>query len=73
MARETVDTDMSGRPLRPIEELEAGPVPKWEDMTVAVLDDGSQAAHLGGGLYLLGDDGRPDLNRPVDPETGKPR
>ena len=37
-----------------------------------MLDDGSKAAHLGNGLYLLGDDGRPDLNRPVDPETGKP-
>ena len=66
---ELIDTDYSGRPLRPIEELEQGQVPPLEDVIVRVLDDGTEVAQWGDDeFYRLGPDGSPDFDQPVDPK-----
>ncbi|MCY4377368.1 MAG: hypothetical protein OXC31_26720 [Spirochaetaceae bacterium] len=66
MADQTVDTDYSGRPLRPIEDLEEGEVPPI-DLLIAVLQDGTEVVDWGGEYYHLDADGRPDFDRPLDP------
>lgn len=66
---DVIDTDYSGRPLRPIEELEHDPAPIPEDLLIMVLEDGTQVAQWGDDeYYRIGPDGGPDFKQPVDPK-----
>ncbi|MDE0023814.1 MAG: hypothetical protein OXP69_05295 [Spirochaetaceae bacterium] len=66
MADERVDTDYSGRPLRPISELEQGG-PFRYDIALGTLDrDGNRVARVGGQYYRANENWEPDFARPVD-------
>lgn len=74
MAKKAVDTDLSGRPLSPVESLSREKPRGFRDLVLAHTRDGVEVADFAGGYYYLKRNRRPDFDRPVPPELmGIPR
>lgn len=67
MATVKTDTDYSGRPVRPVEELipdDGSFLEKYIDRFL-VLEDGTEVADFGDVGYPLGTDGHIDFDHPI--------